>query len=583
MPSILSIVDQTMNIRRQKLNTALITTILLLGILLSVESTMAQTLPTNHLGYFVLPPSHSENTSKSEPLMSFTVSDSETVDTLTSEGIRSENENTVFHLKTSTKFTLGSVPVLEWGSLHAQGKSTGQLSLNGLLITYHEESEFLAFVSGDQTETIVKMISGPAMTVRQQKLSQTTLLQPETATHILSTGELLAPYPYPIEFLNKWWTSPVYSLPYTQLPIANALEDQIMPPNSLVQLDGSRSKNYSKGDTFEWAIESGQKVVFKSEDIVRPSFIPNEEGEYILSLQITNQKGQKSNMNTVTVRVGYSSLKPEVSFSDVPLDHPYNIPISYLKKKGAITGVKDGSSGQTVYNPDQQVNRVSFLKILYENRKLLLSEEEKPQLTQLPFTDMEKGAWYESYVTRAYQEGVLQGAGGLLLPSKPVTLAEAVAMLLRASGYSTAAYESESQKPWFTPIMAFAVHYHLVESDADPSHQLTRGEVANLIFLFDQVKLNSFTAMMEGRVVLSGTEEGVPKSKIYFYEAKKDVTRSPFWRRGVLMDTATADENGAFSISLPRDRKYYVIGITPQSKTTTAVITEPRSITLETE
>ena len=96
--------------------------------------------------------------------------------------------------------------------------------------------------------------------------------------------------------------------------------------------------------------------------------------------------------------------------------------LSEWQDKGLIDGYGDGS-----FQPNGTVTRAEFAKLV--NRTLGFTAE-----SEISFSDVTERDWFHAEVARAVAAGYAHGSGGLFRPNRPVTRAEAAAMLARAAG-----------------------------------------------------------------------------------------------------------------------------------------------------
>ena len=119
-----------------------------------------------------------------------------------------------------------------------------------------------------------------------------------------------------------------------QLPVADAGQDQTVTTGATVQLDGTGSKDaYGNPLTYSWqmtAVPSGSNATLSAPKAVRPSFVADQGGQYIVSLQVNNGKA------TSDSRRHHHSPKP----NSPPVAHPQALNTSAAK---AVQTVLTGS------------------------------------------------------------------------------------------------------------------------------------------------------------------------------------------------------------------------------------------------
>jgi hypothetical protein len=484
-----------------------------------------------------------------------------------------QKEEAVFHIKKQTKFHLsGQLGFeLEWGSIHVESAGDGKLKLSKVEVNYTKGANFIAFVSGDQKQIIIKSF-GSDLSVFHPDTNQRTIVQNKMATNIeSSTGMLLAPYPLPSNSPAKWWETEQYAYPYTQLPIANAGLDIRVPTGAPVTLSADGS-NVQKGDILEWSILEGptKTLHFQDEDIQHPQFVAEVEGIYTIGFQIENDKGS-SNIDTVQIFVGLQYLQP-INFYDVAKEHPHNLALMYLSKRGVLTGSKSPLTGRITLNPDEEINRAAFLKMLYVNlrKPVPLASD----ISTNPFLDVDSGEWFYPYAVQGFKEEILKSH--TFEAAKPVNYAEALAMYTRALGLEVST-PKEGQE-WFHPLMEFGRKWGVLPGKVQ-GDMLSRAQVAQMMLTIDTSDIKRKLLQLSGQVLTLENKSVVPYAQILVYSTQQNSSQSggvPFaWEKGELLHRLTANFRGQFSVALP-DKKYFVEAITPQNIASSALITAPQ-------
>ena len=156
------------------------------------------------------------------------------------------------------------------------------------------------------------------------------------------------------------------------------------------------------------------------------------------------------------------------AFSDV--SHSENEPaIEALEEAGIIEGYSDGT-----FQPTKSINRAEFVKVLMEAK--YPGESEGSHC----FPDV-SADWYAKYVCTAHDLNIVDGySDGTFKPANPINLAEALKVLLETYQISTC---KSCYELWYEPYYEAAQDLDLLDSvSRDPSHELTRGEMAQLIY-----------------------------------------------------------------------------------------------------
>lgn len=162
------------------------------------------------------------------------------------------------------------------------------------------------------------------------------------------------------------------------------------------------------------------------------------------------------------------SAAPVVSLEDVE-GHPYSGAIEYMLNKNIVQGYTDGT-----FRPDAPVNRAEFLKML-----LLAKLGQSGVGDEMRcFRDVTTG-WYAPYVCFAKTKGIVSGyPDGTFKPSRTISFAEAAKMV--AELY---ALNAPTGGTWYEGyIKALEDQNAIPPSIASPAVQLTRGEVAELVW-----------------------------------------------------------------------------------------------------
>ncbi len=174
-------------------------------------------------------------------------------------------------------------------------------------------------------------------------------------------------------------------------------------------------------------------------------------------------------------------------FTDVSVDNPYYNAIFVLRNDGVISGYSDNT-----FHPDQPLNRVEALKLIFEVANIQLNGGISPAY----FSDIETGAWYSGYLNKATFLEVVNGyPDGTFKPEKSVNLVEFLKMLELAQKVDLSKVDL-AQRPyadvllgvWYSKYINFAKINNLIDADANnqifPDAPLTRGRAAQIIYRF---------------------------------------------------------------------------------------------------
>jgi S-layer homology domain len=149
--------------------------------------------------------------------------------------------------------------------------------------------------------------------------------------------------------------------------------------------------------------------------------------------------------------------------------------IRWLKEEGMVEGYADGS-----YHPDDYINRAEFAKIV----ELFASSSEDvaidyAELT-LPFSDVDESAWYETYISRLYNRGIINGYSDVTFrPANNVNYAEACKMIMLATGSGELTSTGAWYEPYVKMLADFGGNPDTIESN---DQMITRAEMAIMIY-----------------------------------------------------------------------------------------------------
>ena len=175
---------------------------------------------------------------------------------------------------------------------------------------------------------------------------------------------------------------------------------------------------------------------------------------------------------------------PSAQYQDVEKTAWYHDAVDFAVQNGIMNGVSD-----TAFAPNNKLTRAMLATILYRIDGDSGSHEH-------PFTDVEKGSWYEKAVAWAYSSGVINGTGATTFaPNENVTREQAAAMLYRYTAYCgektdvagdlSAFRDADSISAYAVEPMRWAVGMQILNGKGDgildPTGTATRAEITKII------------------------------------------------------------------------------------------------------
>ena len=187
-----------------------------------------------------------------------------------------------------------------------------------------------------------------------------------------------------------------------------------------------------------------------------------------------------------------------LAFSDIN-DSDMAEAVEVLHGLGIVDGYSDGG-----YHPNETLTRAQFSKLA------VLAEGHGDQVSSSAyrtlFSDVPGSSWAAPYVNQAYSEGPVSGYGdGTFGPDDPVTMGQAVTIVLRLMGYT----DEDIGPFWPQDYMSAAAGLGLTDGISKTSGQnITRGEAALLLYAMLQSDDADGTAYIT-RLCTSYVEEAV--------------------------------------------------------------------------
>lgn len=193
------------------------------------------------------------------------------------------------------------------------------------------------------------------------------------------------------------------------------------------------------------------------------------------------------------------------TFGDVQETSKHYVSVEYLKGAGIIGGYEDGT-----FKPDNTVNRAEALKIILAGSNI----EIPASFGESPFPDVPQDAWFAKYIMKAKGIGIVKGNDdGTFAPARSVNKVELLKMLLIANDVDVTNFKNSEQvfldvekEAWYFPYLNFAQSTGLIrfngEAKLQPDKALTRGEVADIMYLLIALKKQNNSAFLLGQAEL---------------------------------------------------------------------------------
>ncbi len=168
-------------------------------------------------------------------------------------------------------------------------------------------------------------------------------------------------------------------------------------------------------------------------------------------------------------------------FSDIQY-HPYALAIGELADKSIVSAKYSDK-----FKPENPVSRIEALRWILDSKNKLESKKESKKV--INFSEFDKRQKYpldvvqnsdRAYVYYAKEQQIISDQATQFNPYKTINLAEVLKLILLT--YEIPLWEGETN-PWFKKYIDKGFELRLIPYGMyDPAQQLTRGEVANLIY-----------------------------------------------------------------------------------------------------
>ena len=171
-----------------------------------------------------------------------------------------------------------------------------------------------------------------------------------------------------------------------------------------------------------------------------------------------------------------------ILFDDVSALHWAYTDIYFLKDLGVISGISE-----KMFAPDKNITREQFLKLLIDAFKIEMVGD-----SNINFSDVVSGSWYEEYVKIGVANGIINGRSNLYFGvGEPITRQDVCVMLSRAlkldtNNVSTLAFGdsqeiSEYAKASVSCLVEYAVIKGFDDNTFGPLKSCTRAQGAKII------------------------------------------------------------------------------------------------------
>jgi hypothetical protein len=214
-------------------------------------------------------------------------------------------------------------------------------------------------------------------------------------------------------------------------------------------------------------------------------------------------------------------LIPVVSihaFFDISLEDTQGYMLRHLGEIKVMNGYPDGN-----FHPEKIVTRAEALTIALRSGGIQIPEE---VVGKTYFSDVDPNQWYAPFITRGVDTKVIMNNNDIFRPNDPVSKAEFLAFLFRATHVNFNNYFNKTrdialdiqENDWFAPYFAYAKRYQIAHLPPDqmyrPQKYLSRREVGIMtyrqlrlfygdkttkIFVELQAKIEQFITLIRGK------------------------------------------------------------------------------------
>lgn len=269
--------------------------------------------------------------------------------------------------------------------------------------------------------------------------------------------------------------------------------------------DGKVVLKYStnKGTEFNYVLNDVQHISF------RGGLLKTENSEVVLQYTYDmpgkDSTGARSNVVRSKGEDNFNTYTFETS-TRLPVPKYNDLGGHWAEEESFRMGSLEAFDTDTFFFPDTYVTREQFARAIINTIDYMKPETEaqrreavirltRPNAQPLPFDDIKRESLYYIYIERAYNEGLMLGEGNnQFLPTRPLTRAEAVTILIRAIGIQEIApalpYDTGFNDDYEIPIWSKDAFYMaretgIVKGYPDgtirPLQLMTRAEAAKML------------------------------------------------------------------------------------------------------
>lgn len=192
-------------------------------------------------------------------------------------------------------------------------------------------------------------------------------------------------------------------------------------------------------------------------------------------------------------------------FTDVKTGVDYYYAINTLREQGVLQGYPDKT-----FRPKNQITRAEALEMIIKAlpknhlnpvESTLASQRKAEVLKPIPFIDVLPNDWFHDTTTKAYSYEIISGKTSTeFAPHDNITRAEALKIIIELTqpireNLPNTPYSDVVSNDWFYTYFQFTRQKNLLpilsSLSAKPNENISRGDLANLIYKFSRLKYGS--------------------------------------------------------------------------------------------